>query len=201
MDPDQIALRIRITLRRQLAEAVFARAVLLVEGVTDRGFLHGLADRSTGFDAAGIAVVSGMGKDQLMLPWAILDELGVPTYVVFDGDSGLGERMRAQSKQESDIETAVENAQRANMAILRHLGATPEREPDSTATDSFTVFHDCLETEAEAWPEFASTLHGFRAAPGEWRSKSEDAYRRAATEAGGQPPDIFVDLLEAVLRL
>jgi len=96
--------------------------------------------------------------------------------------------------------TAVEHTERANIAILSLLRSTPEQKPDSIATDRFTVFQDCLETEAEAWPEFISALRELRAEQGEWRSKSEDAYRRAAFEAGGAPPGIFVDLLEAVLR-
>jgi putative ATP-dependent endonuclease of the OLD family len=65
---DEVGVRIRMTLRRQLAEAVFARAVLLVEGRTDGGFLQGISDRSGGFDVDGIAVVFGMGKTQIAIP-------------------------------------------------------------------------------------------------------------------------------------
>lgn len=79
-----------MTLRRQLAEAVFARAVLIREGRTDGGFLSGIADRSDGFDADGIAVVYTGGKTHLAIAWAILAELGVPTYVVFDGTHAVG---------------------------------------------------------------------------------------------------------------
>ena len=78
-DAQQIALRVQMTLRRQVAEAVFAKAVLLVEGRSDAGLLHGVADRNGGFDADGIAVVAGNGKRQLLIPWAILAELGVRT--------------------------------------------------------------------------------------------------------------------------
>ncbi len=51
--PEHIELRVQITLRRQLAEAVFSRAVVLVEGHSDAGFLHGIADREGGLRRGG----------------------------------------------------------------------------------------------------------------------------------------------------
>jgi putative ATP-dependent endonuclease of OLD family len=77
-DSERIELRIRMTLRRQVAEAVFAKAAVIVEGDSDVGLLHGLAERGggEGLDALGIAVVKGHGKRQLLIPWAILSELG-----------------------------------------------------------------------------------------------------------------------------
>lgn len=200
IDADQIALRIQITLRRQLAEAVFARAVLLVEGRSDAAFLLGLADRVGGFDAAGISVVAGMGKPQLLLPWTILDELGVPAYVVFDGDAGLDERMRKKGKTEPDIKRAVADTQETNRLILHTLGAQPEAEPQSAVTHSYTVLEDELETEFQRWPSFVAMLEELRNhGVGEWREKSEDLYRQAAAEAHEDPPPLFVDLLQRVL--
>jgi putative ATP-dependent endonuclease of OLD family len=89
---EQIPLRVQMTLRRRVAEAVFAKAVVLVEGDSDAGPLHGVADRSGGLDALGVAVVKGHNKRQLLIPWAILSELGVPCYVIFDADAGMRTR-------------------------------------------------------------------------------------------------------------
>lgn len=83
---NEVATRIRITLRRQIAEAVFARAVLIVEGHTDAAFFDGIADRDGGLDD-GISVVVAGGKTNLLIPRAILEELAVPTFVVFDADA------------------------------------------------------------------------------------------------------------------
>jgi putative ATP-dependent endonuclease of OLD family len=87
---------------------VFAKAVLLVEGDSDAGLLHGVADREGGLDALGVAVVKGHGKRQLLLPWAILSELGVPNYFIFDGDAGLRDRMLAHGRDLVDAEAAQE---------------------------------------------------------------------------------------------
>lgn len=104
---EQIPLRVQMTLRRHVAEAVFAKAVVLVEGESDAGLLQGVADREGGFDAIGVAVVDGHGKRQLLIPWAILTELGVPTYFVFDGDADKAQRMRAAGRDAADISAAV----------------------------------------------------------------------------------------------
>ena len=128
INPDEVETRIRITLRRQLAEAVFARAVLIVEGYSDAGFLQGIADRDGGLDADGIAIVVGRGKTSLLIPRAILEELAVPTFVIFDGDAGRGGRLRKQGKatQATQAETEV---RRENEMLLRGLGVTPQAQP------------------------------------------------------------------------
>jgi len=133
-----VEIRVRITLRRQLSEAVFANAALIVEGDSDAGLLHGLADRGGGFDALGIAVVNGQSKRQVLIPWAILAELGVPTYVIFDGDGGLAERQTQKGRPYEDAQRVQREAQAENEIVLRALGATPERAPTTTIGANFT---------------------------------------------------------------
>ncbi len=199
--PDQVGLRIRITLRRQLAEAVFASAVVLVEGRSDAGFLHGVADRFGGFDAAGISVVAGMGKRQLLLPRVILEELGVPNFVVFDGDAGLEERQRRDGKPDDVVGNAVRETQATNRLLLEALEGTPVDQPETCVEDSFAVMNDRLEAEYEAWPEFVAALEASRDLIGDWREKSEDAYRLAAATAATEPPSLFVEVVESMFRL
>jgi hypothetical protein len=200
-DADQIALRVRLTLRRQVAEAVFAKAAILTEGDSDVGFLQGLADRHEGLDALGIAVVNGHGKPQLLIPWAILSELGVPAYVVFDGDAGKGDRMRLGGKSASDVTAAEAQTQRENELILKTLGADPVPKPDTVVTENFAVFADRLETEATAWPGFDEAVTKAAEEYGDWRAKSDDAYRHAASTVEADPPQVFADLLDRVRDL
>jgi len=101
VDPEQVQRRVAITMDRSLSEAVFARAVLLVEGRSDRAVFDGIADRDGGFDMRGVAVVCPGGKSPLAVAWAILSELGVPVFVVFDGDAELANRMRDRGSRES----------------------------------------------------------------------------------------------------
>ena len=198
VEADQVELRIRMTLRRQLAEAVFARAVLICEGRTDGGFLAGIADRAGGFDADGIAVVCTGGKTHLAITWAILDELGVPTYVVFDGDSGCGARLRSKGKSEDEIAKAGAEAVGRNRKILTVLGATVDDHPPTSVNTHYAVFNDRLETEAAEWDGWDVQCDRCQDELGAWQVKSEDVYRLAAVRVTSDPPEVFLRLVEAL---
>jgi predicted ATP-dependent endonuclease of OLD family len=182
---NEVATRIRITLRRQIAEAVFARAVLIVEGHTDAGFFHGIADRDGGLDADGISVVVAGGKTNLLIPRAILEELAVPTFVVFDGDAS-----QAKPHTPSD-----------NEKLLRGLGATPEAYPPTHVEEKFASFHDDLEAETSSWDGYSQQHDIVRAELGDWRGKSEDVNRSAAAATPAEPPKIFTDIIHNLRAL
>lgn len=199
--PEQIPLRIRMTLRRQVAEAVFAKAVVLVEGESDVGLLQGLGDRAKGLDALGVAVVRCHGKRQLLIPWAILTELDVPCYVVFDGDAGLAERMRATGKSESDVNAAVAAAKRENVLVLDTLGLEGVEQPSTAVGDRCAVFADRLETELASWPGFEAAVEAFKVEQGDFRPKPDDAYRHAAGTVETDPPPVLADMLARITEL
>lgn len=70
-------------------EGFFADTVVLVEGEGDEAAIHSAAQAlGHDLDAAGIAVIPCGGKDKLGRPLAIFQRLGIPTYVVWDGDKG-----------------------------------------------------------------------------------------------------------------
>lgn len=193
----EVETRVRITLRRQLAEAVFARAVLIVEGYSDAGLLRGIADRDGGLDAEGIAVVAGMGKTNLPIPWAILEELAVPTFVVFDGDFGRGARLREQGKAEHAAQADTE-VRRENRTLLGALGATPQDHPPTLVDTHYAVFHDNLEAEIANWDGYAEQCDRHKRELGDWRGKSEDVYRFAAATTAADPPEVFGSIIATV---
>jgi predicted ATP-dependent endonuclease of OLD family len=197
----EIAVRIRINMRQHLEEAVFSRAAVVVEGPTDAAFLAGLASRRNGLDAAGIALVPAGGKTHLLLPWAILEELGVPTYLVFDGDADLRDRVIRDGKDNEAASAAAAKAEEDNRRILAALGAPADASPESLVTDRFTVFRDELEAEFHGWEGFTEALEVSRTSLGEFRGKSDDVYREAAATAENDPPAIFSALLDAIFRL
>jgi predicted ATP-dependent endonuclease of OLD family len=199
--PEQIPLRVQMSLRRQVAEAVFAKAVLLVEGDSDAGLLHGVADRDGGLDALGVAVVQGHGKRQVLIPWAILSELGVPTYVVFDGDAGLKDRMLGKGRTAADAEAAQAWVGQENQQVLRTLGLDPEAQPGTAIAGRYAVFADTIETEAATWEGFDAAVKTARDEHGDFRVKSDDAYRHAAATVAAQPPPAFAELLNRVKDL
>lgn len=198
---EQIPLRVRMTLRRQLAEAVFAKAVVLVEGDSDVGVLQGLGDRSVGLDALGVAVVGCHGKRQLLIPWAILTELGVPCYAVFDGDAGLGDRMRAFGRDDADVAAEERKVPRENELVLRTLGLAPAESEGTQVDERHTVFADRLETELSAWEGFHDAVERFKADHGDFRGKPDDAYRHAAGSVATDPPAVLQELVARIRKL
>jgi len=110
-------------------EGFFADIVVLVEGEDDRAAILGMAkSMSHDFDSAGIAVVPCMGKNNLDRPLVIFRQLGIPVYVVWDGDHG-------DSNSNPEI----------NRYLLRLLGQTEDDWPD-TVDDSYACFKTKLET-------------------------------------------------------
>ena len=200
--PEDVAARIRMSLSRQLAEAAFARAVLILEGRTDAGFIQGIADRTGGFDVDGIAVVFGLGKSQLPMPWAILAELGsTPTYVVFDGDAGRPERMANSGKNSEEVERARAEIARVNRMLLSVFGGDVEDKPATSVQATLAVLEDNLEAEADIWSDYTAELTVCHDELGDRRGKSEDVYRLAASRAAGDPPPVFQNIILAVRSL
>jgi predicted ATP-dependent endonuclease of OLD family len=199
--PEEIPSRIRITMRRRVDEAVFARAAVVVEGPTDAAVLAGIAERRGGLDAAGIAVVAGWGKTGLLLPWAILEELGIPTYVVFDGDASIYNRLVGSGKDEAAAIAEMEKARVNNRLILEALGEVPEDWPETKARERFAIFTDELEAELNDWDGWEEALAEARSSLEEFREKSDDAYREAAVSLTTEPPAVFSQILDAIFRL
>jgi len=129
--------------------------------------------------------------------WAILVEFGIPVYVVFDGDAGVGDRMRAASRSEQEIATALRATEDANRSLLRLLGETETVYPPTQVTARYATLHDRLEQElASTWPamlECADTLASVQARD----AKNEDGYYQAALQTPN-PPSFAQDIIAAV---
>jgi putative ATP-dependent endonuclease of the OLD family len=70
-------------------EGFFSKVAVLVEGEEDRAALLGVAGASAyDFEGMGISVIPCNGKNNLDRPTAIFRSLGIPVYVVWDGDKG-----------------------------------------------------------------------------------------------------------------
>jgi energy-coupling factor transporter ATP-binding protein EcfA2 len=112
-----------------MSEGFFARAVALVEGEDDRAALLGMAKvMNCDLESEGISVIPCGGKVSMDRPSAIFQQLGIPTYVVWDGDKGEND-----SKPED------------NHRLLRMLGRNPVDWP-SEISSRFAVFERDLET-------------------------------------------------------
>ena len=198
----QVPKKVAITMRRTLSEAVFGHAVLLVEGRTDMALLSGVADRQGGFDAMGVAVVQVGGKTNLAVAFAILEELGVPTFLVFDGDRGVELRGNRDGKDPKQVRSDKNNAARWNSQLLSLVGGPQEDWPESGVFGRYAVFGDRVEEEiVRDWPDVAELADRLGCEPGEWRPKSEDCYRQAARDVEGAVPAFAAEIVAAVKGL
>ncbi|MFJ6995282.1 ATP-dependent nuclease [Streptomyces sp. NPDC003090] len=196
-----------------LAEAFFARAVVLVEGDTDGAVLTGCAERRRySLGARGISVISAGGKDNIALCRAILDALEIPTHVVFDGDAGNVERNRRRLEAITDPESrrakeqTYEGQRRKDMALnaglLSYLGASPASFPTTATCATHTVFEDNLEAYlGEHWAAWGARRRELVASGDGFPEKNAATYREAARTADAEPPYVIEAMLENIMTL
>lgn len=98
--------RLQALMTPWMSEGFFADTVVLVEGEEDRAAILGAAGtlrttegQDVDLETLGISVIPCMGKNNLDRPVAIFRALGIPAYVVWDGDCGKGNaKQQAKSK-------------------------------------------------------------------------------------------------------
>lgn len=197
--PEQVSRQLSGVFLNRLPESLFASAVIVVEGTTDRAILEGYALRDDPLNACGIVVVDAGGKQGIPLAHTILEELGVPCFVLFDGDAGAGGRV--QAKGNSRVQAKASVAQ-DNRRLLRYLSTGAEDHPATRVRDRFAVLGDTLETLLEAeWPEWEKAreiliregrgVDGMHAA----------TYQLAAIEAATGPPTVLTTVVERAKAL
>jgi putative ATP-dependent endonuclease of OLD family len=187
----------------RLPEALFGEAVILVEGDTDRAVIEGCAEHDRDLLAVdGIVVAEVGGKDILLLPAAILSLLGIPCFIIFDGDKGCADRMRRDGKKEPGISDAQKEHNRKNRNLLRYLGEPEEDWPASHATERCAIFEDRMESELAAlWPQWERQRQDLIDSGLGYHAKNTATYRHAAATASGMVPPIFQEILRATRQL
>src|SRR5262249_3803287 len=115
--------KLRLLCGLEHAEAFFARAVLLVEGPTEREAMPIYA-RGVGvdFDALGISVVSASGKTNVDALWHLYDAHCIPCFVMFDNDRG-GEQKNKNW----------------NSVLTRMLGLKENAMPDAAVGEAYAI--------------------------------------------------------------
>jgi putative ATP-dependent endonuclease of OLD family len=193
--------KMRKTLAASLGEAVFARAVLLCEGPTDAALIEAVAGLSGGFDRVGIAVARCWGKEVIPLAFAILRQLKIPTYILFDGDAGIDARLTAKDRvSRADREAQVKATAEKNVRLLRLCGDPEEQWPERAVRKGSASFRDRLEEDLdELWPDFVQARDAVSRELG-IPAKSDEAYRQAVAVAS-DPPEFLTQIVEKVKDL
>ena len=105
--------RLQAIMTPWMNEGFFANVVVLVEGEDDRAAILGAASTmGHDFDSMGISLIPCYGKNSLDRPLVVFRQLGIPVFVVWDGDYGR------------------KDANEINRYILRLLGHREEDWPD-----------------------------------------------------------------------
>ncbi|MEU4332837.1 ATP-dependent nuclease [Nonomuraea dietziae] len=172
-----------------LPEALFGHVVILVEGTSDKGVLEGCGLRLDPLNKHGIVVAIVGGKDNIALAHAILTELGVPCYTVFDGDANCKPDKIQENKDKNRI-------------LLRYLGAIPEDFPATKAYDTYAVVHHDMETYLrDEWHDWETARVALITEGRGVDNKNEATYRQAAIEAASNPPPWLSDVISRVMDL
>jgi putative ATP-dependent endonuclease of OLD family len=202
VDPAVITARWDLVCTQHLSEALFADAVLLVEGDDDKAVFEGIAARTRHLAIDGISVAAAQGKGHLYVPNAILSELGIPTVTVFDNDSGCAERMEAKNKSAKDIQNAVRQHKRDNRQLLRYFGIDPIDYPLGRVSQNVLAVSDTLETIiSEDWPVWDKHLQETIASGQGVGNKNAATYALVSEQCTVDPSGRLLDPVLAVRSL
>ena len=125
---DSLRPRLQAVMTPWVNEGFFADVAVLVEGEDDRAAILGMAKAmGHNFDSDGISVIPCSGKANLDRPLVIFRHLGIPVYVIWDGDHG-----EADSKPDG------------NKYLLKLLGQSVEDWPEKVAAQ-----HACFKSKLE----------------------------------------------------
>jgi len=185
---------------KHLSEAFFADGVILVEGDGDKAILEGAAGASNELAVAGVAVAAADGKTAMLIPHAILSELQINTMLIFDNDSGVGQRMRDRGKGETDIGLAEITNAGQNQRILRYFGLPEQEQPVGILSPNLVALDDRLESMLQRdWPDWekkrAQLVKEGRGIDG----KNVATYSLAARECESSPTGELARILGAVV--
>lgn len=139
---DSLRPRLQCLMTPWMSESFFADVVVLVEGEGDLAAILGAAlAQGHDFESMGIAVIPCGGKPSMDRPALIFKGLGIPTYLVWDGDQ----------HDDSGI--------RPNHILQRIVGVEPVDYPSELGT-TFTCFQTKLEKTLceEMAPEYDKHL-------------------------------------------
>jgi len=125
---DTLRPRLQAVMTPWVNEGFFADVAVLVEGEDDRAAILGVAvSMGQNFDSDGISIIPCIGKNNLDRPLVIFRRLGIPVYLIWDGDHG-----------EKDA------SPESNRRLLRLVGAAEEDWPNAVKE-----LHACFKGDLE----------------------------------------------------
>ncbi len=181
----ETGVRIEAAMATSLREAIFAAAVLLCEGPSDAALMEGVAALQGGLDRDGVAVAECANKSSLGIAIAILRQLGIPCFALFDADAV----------------NAKEDEAALNQRLLTLCEEEPEEWPAREVRQRSANFADTMESDlATIWTGFEEILEQVAEELGVKGDKKVRAYGEAVARAG-EPPGFLTEVLDAARAL
>jgi putative ATP-dependent endonuclease of OLD family len=118
-------------------EGFFANVAVLVEGESDRSCIMEVAKHiGIKFETLGISIIPVTGKANIDKPLLIFRGLGIPTYIVFDGD-----------KNNTKKQAVIDNNKKLNRNLQTMCSLKSILDfPNTFVQSSAACFEDNLET-------------------------------------------------------
>lgn len=192
VEPEKVQRQLDSVCMGGLGEGFFADVVLLVEGSTERAILSGVAAReSAPLLLEGIFVGEAGGKTGLLLPYVILQELGIPAYVVADNDSHLRDEVGSTTDdiRARKLASSVSDSIAWNRRLLRFFGLAEEDWPVGPVAQNLTFVDGGLEQALDdMWPAWAESRQDLIDSGAGFSGKDRATYEEAALCAEGAVP-------------
>jgi predicted ATP-dependent endonuclease of OLD family len=122
--------KLKTIITPNINEGFFADVAVLVEGEEDRSAILGTSEvLNIDFDSLGISVIACNCKNNIDRPTAIFNKLGIPTFIIWDGDKGKDRGGSATNK-----------------ILLRLQGKNPIDWPPDCVGENYACFENDLGT-------------------------------------------------------
>lgn len=194
-------------LQSEFSEGFFADVVVIAEGPTDRSVLGAIASRlGYDLDSEGISV-QPVGKGGMSVAIAILTGLGVPIYVLADGDF-LGAQRHHATDVVKQGQAHASHQKQTNQLVaslpvstLVSGGTIPYSFGDSTMVAAhYAIWRDDIEEELLSWPSFKAELAKSGINLASRSNKNPLAYRNAVDAADmSELPSTIGSVLSAIM--
>ena len=137
--------RIQTIMTPWMNEGFFADVVILVEGEDDRAAILGIAKaKGLELEGKGFSVIPCAGKTNINRPYLIFHKLGIPVYIIWDGDyDGKGETKGICEKCGKHLDSKQDPKENHRLLALMSKG---EEDWPEYVEENFACFKTNLET-------------------------------------------------------